>query len=897
LTGKRDSKRAGSRPPATVQTLIRGFAKKRSIRVMMLERLLPKKFSSRLFLMAFVAGLIPIVIFTALINTYGKQIEKEFNRIIELGYRQDMFLVEIMLKDMGETTIYNRVNEIAQQLDSVIESVPWMTAEDLQLDSKFRDIAVQSISQTGYTYLFDADSVVVRFHRDKRLEGKDLRYALRGLPDFQAVLQASLKGPNAARGYYQLKAGDGNLMKRFVCIVPLRTRTYDHVRFMVAATVNVEDLSAPVKETEAIHQTTKNYLTIASNQAIQSFRHRGLLLMGIGILTVSLLAFAMGLYFSRAVRRLREAMARINGGDYSTPVPISGSGEVSTLIKDFNKMVDRLGATTVSKQLLQASEARLKVVNNDLRKEIAEREWTEEALAAEKEQLSVTLRSIGDGVITADSEDRVILINNAAERLTGWGQEEAAGLDLTEVFHVSAEIPVLQSGNGGAAGAQNLTELKSPIGQKIFRTRNGAERVIAESRSPICDKSGQILGTVIVFRDITDQKKMEEELLQARKLESLGVLAGGIAHDFNNLLAVVLGNISFAKMFIKPEEKTFGRLTEAEKACMRGKDLTYQLLAFARGGGPLRQTVDIVRLIKDCAMASVTEPSVDLQLSLPDDIFPLRIDENQIRQVLERMFSNAQEAMEKGGVLKVGAENVVVGTGSTLALKQGDYVRILVQDEGPGIEESDLQRIFDPYFTKKQMGYEKGTGLGLSICYAVVKDHGGLITVDSKPGKGTLFHIYLPVDVRHEVVSNKPVTSSARTTNGKGRLLFMDDDEGVRDVIAEMLLHLGYDVVCAKDGAVAIDRYTEAAQANKPFDVVIADLTVRDGMGGQELVEQLHRLDPDVRAVISSGYSNDPVLYDFRKHGFLGVVAKPYKIEELCAVIDQVMQGMSEATA
>jgi CheY-like chemotaxis protein len=247
--------------------------------------------------------------------------------------------------------------------------------------------------------------------------------------------------------------------------------------------------------------------------------------------------------------------------------------------------------------------------------------------------------------------------------------------------------------------------------------------------------------------------------------------------------------------------------------------------------------------------------------------------------------------MEKGGTLKVGAENVVVGAGSGIALKQGNYVRLFVQDEGPGIAEADLKRIFDPYFTKKQMGFQKGTGLGLSICYAVVKDHGGLITVDSQVGEGTLFHIYLPAAEPNEIVPEKPRATGARVTTGKGRLLFMDDDEGVRDVMVEILVHLGYDVQYAKDGAEAIRLYTDAAKEGRPIDVVIADLTVRDGMGGKELIRELHRLDPEVRAVISSGYSNDPVLYDFREHGFLGVVAKPYKIEELCAVLDEVLQG------
>ena len=615
----------------------------------MLDRILPRKFGSRLFLMAFIAGLIPIVVFAVLIDIYGKRIENEFNRIVELGYRQDMSRSEVMLRDMGETSIRNRVYEIAQQLDLIIDTVPWMTVSDLRRDARFRELAVQSISQTGYTYLFDADTAVVRFHRDRRLEGNDLRRILKGLPDFQAVLQTSLRGPSTAHGYYRLKAGDGSIMKRFVCIVPLHSLTADHTRLMVAASVNVEDFSAPIKETEAIHAATRGYLAYASNQAIQAFRRQGLLLMGLGIVTISLLAFLMGVFSSRAVTRLREAMVRINGGDYSTPVKVSGSGEVATLVRDFNRMVDRLGSTTVSKQLLEASEVRLKAANGELRKEISERERTESALAEEKERLNVTLRSIGDGVITADSRDRIVLINNAAERLTGWNQEEATGLDLSRVFRIVGETAYDQSGNGGGLPEAAYRELTNPLSRSVFQAKDGTERIIAQTRSPIRDRDGAFLGTVIVFRDITDQQRMEEELLKARKLESIGVLAGGIAHDFNNLLAVVLGNISFAKMFMNPGDKVADRLVEAENACMRGRDLTYQLLAFARGGGPVRTETDLAGLVRECASTCVTESTINLSFAFPDDLFSLSVDEKQIRQVIEKMVSNAQEAMEGGG--------------------------------------------------------------------------------------------------------------------------------------------------------------------------------------------------------------------------------------------------------
>ena len=466
--------------------------------------------------------------------------------------------------------------------------------------------------------------------------------------------------------------------------------------------------------------------------------------MGVGILAVSLIAFfVMGIYLSRAVRRLREATARVNRGDLSTQVLPTGSGEVATLIEDFNKMVSTLAATTVSKQLLETSEAKLKQANSELRREATERERTEEALAAEKERLNITLRSIGDGVITTDSAGRIVLMNSAAEKLTGCQQAQAEGRHLSQVFRAAKDASGDFEAEIDASAAQNTAA--PSLSQKILLTREGEARTIAETRSPIRDKTGGILGTVIVFRDITVEKRIEEELSQARKLESLGVLAGGIAHDFNNLLAVILGNISFGKMFLsKKESKVSDRLVEAEEACMRGKELTYQLLAFARGGEPLRRTVAPALLIEDSVRSCLDGSEVSVSFTFAPDLPLLEVDEGQMRQVIQRIVKNAEEAMSDKGVLEVGAESVTFGPGNPMALKPGNYVRISLRDEGPGIAGSDLQRIFDPYFTKKELGREKGAGLGLSICYSIVRDHGGAITVESAKGLGSLFQIYLP---------------------------------------------------------------------------------------------------------------------------------------------------------
>ncbi len=855
---------------------------------MILEKLLPRKFSSRLFLMTFVAGLIPIVVFSVLINTYGRRIENDMNRIIEEGYKNDAIRSAAMLRQMGEASIYSRVLETAQQLDLVIDANPWMVLDDLRRDNKFRELTVQSLSRTGYTYLFEADTAIVRFHRDKRLENRSLRKLFHALPTFQSILNESLNGPQSSRGYYRVDAGDGNIMERYLCIVPLHNLTADGTRLMLAASVDADDFSAKIKESQDIHEATKNFLTLASQQSTRSLRKTGLIFMGIGIITISLLAFFMGMFSSRGVKRLREATARINAGDLSTPVEVSGSGEMATLMRDFNKMLDQLATTTVSKQLLQASEVRLKVANSELRREIGERERTETALAAEKERLNVTLRSIGEGVISVDSEGKVVLINAVAEKLTGWKQSDAVGMDLSLVFSTAVEDAYYVPGNGKGSHSDDA-QLQNPLNRKILKSKDETERMILETSSPIWDKGGSALGTVIVFRDITDQKKVEEELLKARKLESIGILAGGIAHDFNNLLAVVLGNISFGKMLIKPEDKAYGRLVEAENACLRGKDLTYQLLAFARGGEPLRKIIDISRLVQQTVDSSLAESKVICDLSISDELLPLRIDDKQICQVIERMIRNAVEAMEGQGKLKIGVENVTIWQGNSIPLKPGKYVRISIRDQGPGILEEDLPRIFDPYFTKKQMGYQKGTGLGLSVSYSVIKDHGGLITAESEAGKGSCFRIYLPAYHEEEEARIDEIAVPKDGTR-RGRLLFMDDDAGVRDVIVEILVHLGYDVEFAWDGTKALELYREAAEKGKPFDVVIADLIVRDGMGGEELVGRLHEIDPMVRAVVSSGYSTDPVLTDFKKYGFLGVVAKPYRIEELCAVVDAIIQ-------
>jgi len=337
-------------------------------------------------------------------------------------------------------------------------------------------------------------------------------------------------------------------------------------------------------------------------------------------------------------------------------------------------------------------------------------------------------------------------------------------------------------------------------------------------------------------------------------------------------------------MYANPEDKIFEKLSGAEKASLRAKHLTQQLLTFSRGGAPIKKTAFISELLKDAAVFALSGSNVRCEFSIPGDLWPVEVDEGQITQVINNLIINASQAMPEGGIIKARAENIVVDAEQGLPLKEGKYMKISIEDRGIGIPEEHLQKIFDPYFTSKQ----KGSGLGLATAYSIVKRHDGCIQVKSELGVGSTFHIYLPASSK-EVLMGKQLRE--RIPTGEAKILLMDDEELVREVGGEMLEVLGYEVEFAKDGAEAIELYKKAKESTHPFDAIILDLTIPGGMGGKEAVEKLIEIDPEVKAIVSSGYSTDPIMADFRKYGFSDVVAKPYKLNELGEALHKVIAG------
>ncbi len=504
-----------------------------------------------------------------------------------------------------------------------------------------------------------------------------------------------------------------------------------------------------------------------------------------------------------------------------------------------------------------------------------------EALFEEKEQLLTTLESIADGVIATDVEGRITLMNTVAERLTGWSWEDADGRPLCEVYPVIRE-PDRTPRRDLVQRVVESSETVRPGCSVILVCPDGSERLLDEIAAPIVDASEQVAGVVLVFRDETAHRRLEEQTLRNQKLEALGVLAGGIAHDFNNILTGVMGNVSLALLQLSDATPARTRLEEAERALQRAQGLTQQLLTFARGGTPVLQPVSVGVLVREAVSFALAGSNVGSQLVVPDDLWPVEVDEAQIGRVLHNLVLNAEEAMPDGGTVLVRVSNRPMGPGNDHQLREGRYVRISVRDHGQGIDPQVLPRIFEPYFTTKT----HGSGLGLSVCYSIVNSHQGALVVEAEPGKGSCFFVYLPAG---DLFVEEVPTALPTLVGGTGRVLVVDDEEMVLSVAAAMLEHLGYEPVTVSDGVAAIERYGRDADAGKPFDAVIMDLTIPGGIGGQEAVQWLLSIDPDLRCIVSSGYSDDPIMADFRRWGFRGVMRKPYRMEELARALEAVL--------
>jgi len=472
--------------------------------------------------------------------------------------------------------------------------------------------------------------------------------------------------------------------------------------------------------------------------------------------------------------------------------------------------------------------------------------------------------------------------------MTGWSAHEAIGQGLRNVFAISAEVEMTK-GTGAGFRSEAEAILRTTPQRATLTSRDGVERVIEQVASPIRDAKNEICGVVLVFRDMTERQRDEAERRKGEALDQIGLLAGGIAHDFNNLLTAIIGNVSLAAMLLPPNDQMAERLADAKNAALRARDLAQQLLTFARGGAPIKQTASIADLVGETVSFTLRGAHSRSELKIEPELWAAEFDPGQISQVIANLVVNADQAMPEGGTIYVSCDNFSYSP-ATMALipdlAPGDYIRIQVRDEGTGIPESCLKRIFDPYFTTKA----KGSGLGLATTYSVIKNHSGLITVDSQLHCGSTFTVYLPAARRKAEAPTESVTVT-KPVRGSGCVLIVDDEEAIRLLVEFTLTNLGYEVTAAETALKGIELYRQALERGQRFDLVILDLTLPGGMGGKEALKRLIEIDPMVNAVVSSGYAMDATMSRYRDFGFHGMIAKPYEAAELGSKVHEMIEA------
>ncbi|MEW6078487.1 MAG: PAS domain S-box protein [Thermodesulfobacteriota bacterium] len=511
--------------------------------------------------------------------------------------------------------------------------------------------------------------------------------------------------------------------------------------------------------------------------------------------------------------------------------------------------------------------------------DLTEKKRLKKALTASEQRYAAIAAAAQDCIFIKNENRQYAFLNPAAIKLFGRKQEALLG-KTPEQLYGPRYAAVINAVDDRTFQGETVNEIR-PL------SIDGREHILHTIQFPLERKDGKVISISGIVRDITDnvrQRERKEEIeaqqLQIQKLESLGTLAGGIAHDFNNMLGVILGNASYGQSLLTKEDPLVDILSSIQTGASQARLLTQQLLTFARGGAPIKQSTDLNRLIEESARFVTRGSKCGCAFELSTDLWPGDVDPGQVNQAIGNLVINACQAMPEGGTVTITTANAIIKDDTALPLSPGRYVKIVVEDQGMGIAPEDLPRIFDPYFSTK----EKGTGLGLATTFSIIKRHGGHITVRSALQNGTAFTLFLAA------CSEKHAQTEEKQTKhqGRGKVLVMDDHNQILIMAGIMLGEMGYEAFSATDGLQAVEMVRQGLQSGAPYDLIILDLTVPGGMGGAEAMREILKIDPGIKAIVSSGYSNDPVMADYKAHGFQGILPKPYTRDQLAGVLNSV---------
>ena len=505
----------------------------------------------------------------------------------------------------------------------------------------------------------------------------------------------------------------------------------------------------------------------------------------------------------------------------------------------------------------------------------------EQSLQIERRRLNAALEAIDDGLIVTDRKGRIVTLNLTAEILTGYIKASAIGKPAMKVVSlIDAQSRTILD---NPIDRTLRTGIKTqPIHNPILIDKTQKETIIKVSAYPIQRKQNDIIGVILVLKIPDRFSNIKEAFLKEKEFESLGILSGKIAHDFNNILTSILGNINIAKISLSQDSPTYENLDIAEQSVFRAKKLSNRLLTFASGGAPVKEPWEIRKTIDNSVDYITMSSNVKFKYLIDSNLWTVDADPKQMSNVMNCLITNAIQAMTEGGIITITGENITINSSKTFQLPKGEYIKLIVKDEGTGIDSKNLPKIFNPFFTTNK----SNIGLGLSIVYSIIKKHNGTITVKSEPGKGSEFCIILPKDQKEKKIESAGITSYSY--NNSKRILFMDDEEIIRQVARGMFEILGYETVMARNGEEAIQLYKESLKQKKYFAAVFLDLTICGGLGGKETIKKLIAIDPGIIAVVSSGYSNDAVLNQYYDFGFQYYLPKPYQIKDIREIIKKL---------
>lgn len=637
---------------------------------------------------------------------------------------------------------------------------------------------------------------------------------------------------------------------------------------------------------DSFHLLNKEFNSTITTKTEQINRHiNGLQTI---IITAAFLAILLSIatifilprFISRPIDQLKASALRIVGGDLNSSVKITARDEIGELGILFNRMTTRLRTSFKELETYRDRlEDLVKKRTHNLEQEIKERREAEKELAASEKRFRRIFDNSTDGILISNpTTQKFILANHTICNMLGYSEKELLSLKASDLHPPEDVEWVMTRYNDVATG-------KAVRGNDIPVLRKDGTIFPAEISGVGIDFGGQslLLGS---FRDITDRKAVEEERLKIRKLESVGILAGGIAHDFNNILAAILGNVSLILALTEENDKRHQLLQALEKASIRARDLTMQLLTFSKGGEPLKEITDVSEIIRESAEFVLRGSNVRCDFIFANNLWNADVDAGQISQVIQNIVVNGRHAMPDGGIISIVCRNLISTPQISETLADANFLEITISDTGPGIPEDIQKRIFDPYFTTKK----EGSGLGLAITHSIINKHKGTISVHCPKEQGTVFTILLPAVDSETTLRTQTTVTPSMQESGK-RIMIMDDEEAVREITSHLLTYLGYETLAVSDGQEAIELYCQLLERGDPIDLVVMDLTIPGGMGGKETAAKILAMDPKAKLVVASGYSHDPIMANYESFGFIGFLPKPFQLQELQAVLQKILSS------